>query len=144
MLKTFAGILFGGFLFGIALLTPPGAPMSGHYNFGSKVLSAVFGGALAWAGPLWPLVYGYYASNASVLSTKAKLAIVAFHVIGGAVYLFVQFYSDPLEYRNALGQAQLFSQAPLGISLVTIAFLTSIVWFVLSPSKSGRGVKQLG
>ena len=144
MLKTFAGIIFGFFLFGIALLTPPGAPMSGHYNFGSKVLSAVFGGALAWAGPLWPLVYGYYASNASVLSTKAKLAIVAFHVIGGAFYLFVQLYSDPLEYQNTLGQIRLFSQAPFGISLVIVVFLISIVWFILTPSKSGRHIKLLG
>ena len=143
MLKTFLGITFGFFLFGIALLTPPAIPMSGHHNFGSKVLGAVFGGALAWAGPLWPLAYGYYASNASILSTKAKLAIVAFHLIGGACYLFFQLYSDPVEYQNTLAQIQLFSQAPLGISLVIIIFLISMVWFVLSPSKSERDVKKL-
>lgn len=143
MLKAFAGIFFGSFLFGVALLTPPGVPMSGHYNFGSKILSAVFGGALAWAGPLWPLAYGYYASNASILSTKTKLAIVAFHLIGGACYLFFQLHSDQVEYRNVLAQIQVFLQAPLGISLVIIIFLISIFWFVLSPSKSDRDVKQL-
>ena len=144
MCKAFAGIIFGFFLFGIALLIPAGAPMFGHYNFGSKLLGGVFGGALAWAGPLWPLAYGYYASNASVLSTKAKLAIVAFHLIGGACYLFVQLHAKPLEYQNTLGQIQLFSRAPLRISLVLIVFLISIVWFVLCPNTSERHVKHLG